>query len=189
MDGSEPYTDVIIFPRNSKQLNISFKGRSALSLAGGGTRGIETLVPGLVGRFMRAAYQKLISMGLKDGDKVPDVFAKLTDTQKTKLVVGSTGMGGPIDFMYIGSMEVRGNYDDERNVMSFNGSLIPAKEYAKQTELYLRLRARREDQRFDTSAQIGGIPKIYGRSPSRGDVSGRIVVTDQPASSGVYVEI
>lgn len=189
MNGSEPYTDVIIFPRNSKQYNVSFKGRTAMSLAGGGFRGIETIVPGLTGRFMKAAYAKLIAMGLKDGDKVPNVFAKLSDVYKTKLVVGTAGMGGPIDYMYIGSMEVRGQYDDDKNIVTFNGQLIPAKEYAQSTELYLRLRARREDQRFDSVSQIGGIPKIYGRSPTRGDVSGRIVVTDQPANNGVYVEI
>jgi hypothetical protein len=41
------------------------------------------------------------------------------------------------------------------------------------------LRARREDQRFDPSAKDStGTPKIYGKSPSKGDSAGRIVVVD-----------
>jgi hypothetical protein len=42
------------------------------------------------------------------------------------------------------------------------------------------LRARREDQVFDPDAKDGqNIPKIYSKSPSKGDSAGRIVVTDK----------
>jgi len=89
-------------------------------------------------------------------------------------------MGGPIDYMYIGEMNVRSHYDEENNVLSFqNGSLTDSETYAKTHELFFRLRARREDQRFDPDAKDNkGVPKIYGKSPSKGDSAGRIVVTD-----------
>ena len=42
------------------------------------------------------------------------------------------------------------------------------------------MRARREDQRFDPlNKDKDGTPKIYGKSPSKGDSAGRIVVVDK----------
>jgi hypothetical protein len=51
------------------------------------------------------------------------------------------------------------------------------------------LRARREDQTFDPDAKQGGVPKIYGRSPSRGDSAGRIVVTDKVPKEAKIVKV
>lgn len=187
--GSEPYTDVFLIAKNGKKVNLSLKGEAAPSLAGGGLRGLEAIVPGIAGRFMKAAYKKLIKMGLQDGDKVPDVYGKINGTMKEKIVVGNVAMGGPINYMYIGPMSVVAKYDAKTNVLTLNGTLTEAKKYAKEHELYFRLRARREDQRFDSSASNLGIPKIYGKSPSRGDSAGRIVVTDSVPKSAVVVTV
>jgi hypothetical protein len=70
-----------------------------------------------------------------------------------------------------------------------NGKLTESKEYASTHDLYFRLRARREDQRFDPSAKQGGIPKIYGKSPSKGDSAGRIVVTDSVPKNATIVKV
>ena len=187
--GSEPYTDIILTIKNKKSINLSLKGESAPSLAGGGMRGIETIIPGLGNRFMKAAYKELISMGLKGGDKVPDVYAKLPKEIKEKLVIGNLAMGAPIDYMYIGPMDVKSSYDDRKNILQVNGNLIESKEYAKTHELYFRLRARREDQRFDPESMQGGVPKIYGRSPSRGDNAGRLNVTDSVPKNAVIINL
>ena len=97
-------------------------------------------------------------------------------------------MGGPIDYMYIGPMTVTGSYDSKKNTLTVNGTLTEAKKYAKEHDLYFRLRARREDQRFDPDAkEADGTPKVYGVSPSRGDKSGRIVVTDKTPSNAVVI--
>jgi len=190
--GSEPYTDVVIHVKSGrtiKKLNCSLKGESAPSLAGGGLRGLELAVPGIAKKFLKNAFAKLNKM-LNAGDKVPDTFGKINDTDKLKIVVGNAAMGGPIDYMYIGPMDVTGRYDDKKNVLTLNGSLIPAATYAKTHDLYFRLRARREDQRFDPSAKdADNTPKIYGKSPSRGDSAGRIVVTDKVPSTAVLVNI
>ena len=184
--GSEPYTDVQLFTTRGP-LNVSMKGPSAPSLAGGGLRGIEEIIPGIGERFFNAAYQHHLKAGLEAGDKVPDLYGKLNDSDKELLVIGNTAMGGPIDLMYIGPMDVK--YKTADDVITLNGSLIDAEKYANSKDLYFRLRARREDQRFDPEAKTrGGVPKIYGRSPSRGDSAGRLVITDRvPQSRNVII--
>jgi hypothetical protein len=194
LGGSEPYTDVVIYVmRKGKKvgINCSLKGESAPSLAGGGLKGLELAVPGIARKFMNAAYKKLKDdKKLRMGDKVPDVFGKISSSDKLKIVIGNEQMGGPIDFMYIGPMNVTGAYDPKKNLLPLNGALIEATEYAKTHDLYFRLRARREDQRFDPDAKDKqGTPKIYGVSPSKGDSAGRIVVTDKVPSTGVIVNI
>ena len=192
--GSEPYTDVVIYVlRKGKTvgINCSLKGESAPSLAGGGLKGLELAVPGIAKKFMEAAFKELKTVKkLKAGDKVPDVFGKISGANKIKIVVGNKSMGGPIDYMYIGPMTVGGTYDAKKNILPLNGELTEAETYAKTHNLYFRLRARREDQRFDPDAKDkDGTPKIYGVSPSRGDSAGRIVVTDKVATTGVIVNI
>lgn len=193
--GSEPYTDVVIefHPSLRKPaVNLSLKGEAAPSLAGGGLKGLELAVPGIAKKFMQAAYKHLTTtMKLKLGAKVPDVYGKIGKNDKKKIVVGNKAMGGPIDYMYIGKMDVSSKYDEKTNTLTFtNGEMIPAEKYADEHELYFRLRARREDQRFDPAAKDGsGTPKIYGKSPSKGDSAGRIVVTDKVPRQAVIVSL
>ena len=177
--GSEPYTDVKVYTSKGV-LNFSMKGPSAPSLAGGGLRGIEEIIPGIASRFFRAAFDNHKKKGLKFGEKVPDTYAKLNDKDKKLLVIGNEAMGGPIDYMYIGPMDVNGTFKD--GVLSVNGKAIESNKYSNSKDLFFRLRARRVDQTFDPEASDkNGIPKIYGKSPSRGDSAGRLVITDKPA--------
>ena len=179
--GSEPYTDVKVYTSKGV-LNFSMKGPSAPSLAGGGLRGIEEIIPGIASRFFRAAFDNHKKKGLKFGEKVPDTYAKLNDKDKKLLVIGNEAMGGPIDYMYIGPMDVNGTFKD--GVLSVNGKAIESNKYSNSKDLFFRLRARRLDQTFDPEASDkNGIPKIYGKSPSRGDSAGRLVITDKPAKS------
>lgn len=189
--GSEPYTDVVLEFHNGKKANCSLKGEAAPSLAGGGLKGLELAVPGIARKFMTTAYKHLVSrLKLNPGDKVPDIYGKIGDTDKVKIVVGNKAMGGPIDYMYIGPMDVVSSYDSKKNVLTLSGQFIPAKTYAQTHELFFRLRARREDQRFDPDAKdSAGVPKIYGKSPSKGDSAGRIVVTDKVPSNATIVRL
>jgi hypothetical protein len=190
--GSEPYIDVIFETIDKKKLGLSCKGKSAPSLAGGGLSGLELAVPGIAKKFMKAAFDHLFKkLKLNPGDKVPDVYGKIGATDKVKIVVGNVKMGGPIDYMFVGLMDVKTNYNKDKNELTFSDTEItPAKKYAETHELYFRLRARREDQRFDpTSIDKDGSPKIYGKSPSRGDSAGRIVVQDKVPSNAVIVNI
>lgn len=188
--GSEPYTDVVLHVKNAKgteKINLSLKGESAPSLAGGGLRGLNIVTPGLAKRFMKTVHMKLKTK-LKVGTKVPDSFGKINRHDKVKIVVGTAAMGGPIHYMYIGPMSVTGRYDQKKNEVQMNGILHEAVEYASTHDLYFRLRARREDQRFDPQAvDKDGTPKIYGVSPSRGDSAGRLVITDTTPLGGMVV--
>jgi hypothetical protein len=179
--------------KNGKEdtINLSLKGESAPSLAGGGLKGLELAVPGIAKKFMREAYDHLTKKEkLVIGDKVPDIYGKIGSQDKVKIVVGNKQMGGPIDYMYIGPMNVVGKYDEKNNELNLNGALREAVEYANTHDLYFRLRARREDQRFDPSAKDNqGTPKIYGKSPSKGDSAGRIVVTDSTPREALIVKL
>jgi hypothetical protein len=129
-------------------------------------------------------------MNLKTGDKVPDIYGKIDKDLKRKLVVGNEKVGGPVHYMYIGRMTVDFIYRPESNTLVLRGNLYESKQYADEHELYFRLRARREDQRFDPSAvDVKGVPKIYGKSPSKGDSAGRIVVIDKVPSNAKVIGI
>jgi hypothetical protein len=179
--GSEPYTDIVLLLNKGKKLNVSMKGEEAPSLAGGGLRGIELASPGLGAKYFKQVYTYLKeTKKLNSGDKVPDVYGKIPDRLILDIIVGNESMGGPIDYMYVGPMNVIGRYDAKKNVLTVNGNFSSAEEYAKENKLYFRLRARREDQRFDPNAKDAkGVPKIYGKSPSRGDSAGRLVVVKE----------
>lgn len=183
--GSEPYTDIVLKTTNG-DLNLSMKGPSAPSLAGGGLRGIQAIIPNIGENFFTAAYDNLIDKGYTTGDKIPDTVGKLNDKDKMLLVVGTTAMGGPIDYMYIGPMDV--THEQNEDTVKVNGSLTTSKNYAENKDLYFRLRARRIDQTFDTEAKYkNNIPKIYSKSPSKGDTAGRLVITDSPSSKALLI--
>ena len=190
--GSEPYTDIVLTLHDKKTINLQCKGKTAPSLAGGGLKGLELADPGIAKKFLIAAHQHLLKkLKLNPGDKVPDVYGKLGDAQKIKIVVGNAAMGGPIDYMFIGTMDVKAKYDKKSNELIFSDTeLTEAVSYAKSHDLYFRLRARREDQRFDPLAKDNtGTPKIYGKSPSKGDSAGRLVIQDKTPSNAVIVKL
>lgn len=189
--GSEPYIDILLKVEGKhEELGLSCKGKTSPSLAGGGLSGLELAVPGLAKKFMNSALNHLVkSMKLKAGDRVPEVYGKIGTNDKVKIVIGNKKMGGPIDYMFIGIMDVSTKYDPVKNELTFRDTeIIPAKEYAQKNTLYFRLRARRGDQRFDPEAKdINGSPKIYGKSPTSGESAGRIVVQDKTPANAIMV--
>ena len=66
--GKEPYTDVEIYLADGTTLNVSAKGDSAPSLAGGGLRALNMLLPDLVSDFLQKAVQELLAQGYQKGD-------------------------------------------------------------------------------------------------------------------------
>lgn len=185
--GTEPYTDVII-NTNKGSINISNKGTSAPSIAGGGLKGLELAVPGFTGRFLSAALQKYLSMGFQEGmSGLPDMYGKVSDNLKEQIVVGNFAMGGPINYMYIGPMDVR--YTFQGGILRVNGKFFEARKYANDNDLYLRLRKRRVDQPFSPNeTDREGMPLILGKSPSRGDRGRRIVTVKRPPGNALLVE-
>ena len=97
-------------------------------------------------------------------------------------------MGGPIHYMYIGPMDV--TFSQFGSNVKVNGKLFEAKKYAKDNDLYLRLRKRRNDQPLVLSEKDSkGLPLILGKSPSRGDKGRRIVTVKKPPLNAIVVDI
>jgi hypothetical protein len=183
--GAEPLTDVVLKIKNKQDVRISMKGTSAPSLAGGGLSGIEATIPGISSKFMHAAHAYL-SKKYKTGDKIPDVYTKIDDKHKKLLLKGNAAVGGPIDYMYIGGMDVDGTIKNGKLTIN-NAKLVHVDEYSKNNDFYFRLRARREDQTFDKTAKFpNGTPKIYGKS-AKGDSAGRIVVVNKVPGNAVVI--
>lgn len=184
--GSEPYTDVVLTKANGFRVNISNKGTSAPSMAGGGLRGLETLIPGFSNRFLDAALQKYQDMGYKEGDQIPDMYGRVSDSLKETIVLGDEAMGGPIQYLYIGPMDV--TYTTSGRNVRLNGRFHDAKRYANDHDLFLRLRKRRKDQPFTLERDSRGVPLILGKSPTAGDKGRRIVIVSSIPSNAVQVE-
>lgn len=183
--GKEPITDVILNSTKGN-INISMKGLSSPSLAGGGLTGLKTIDPDLIDNFINIAYKELISKGYKTGDPLPDIYYKIPDNIATIIVKGNKAGGGPIDFIYIGPMDVQSSLDD--NTLTIEGANLLTPEEISNKNLYLRLRKRREDQKFDaTPPQLGKLPKLITKSPSKGDSNFRIVITDYIPSNALIV--
>jgi len=189
VSGSEPYTDVIIETTN-KKYNVSNKGESAPSLAGGGLSGIETILPGLVKKFLVEGVKQYTKKKYKTGDSVPELFGLIDSSDVKKLLRGNKEVGGPIDFMYIGPMDVDFEYKD--GVCTLNGNLYTIDDYYKKVggKLYIRARKRREDQPF-TRDEVDkeGLPLIYGKSKTKADRGRRIVVADKAPSTAITYNI
>src|SRR6476659_3088881 len=130
---NEPYTDIVLHVKTLhgvETFNLSLKGERAPSLAGGGACGLNHIIPGLVSKFMRMIYAKLLQQ-LNPGDKVPETFGRIAPHDKVKIVVRTERIGGPIDYMYIGPMNLISMYDPGKNELKLNGNLYDAVEYAK----------------------------------------------------------
>jgi hypothetical protein len=144
LHGKEPYTDVVLVTTKG-EINISCKGPSAPSLAGGGLAGMMEILesdPSFIYRVYKSIIKGYNRVGLKDGkvypaEKVPDLSIAIPDELKLTLVKGTEAMGGPIDYMYIGPMD---NVLDV-NTKGFTGQFIPVEKYAK-GDLFLRIRKR-----------------------------------------------
>lgn len=185
VSGSEPYTDVII-SAGSNTYNISNKGESAPSLAGGGLSGIENILPGLVKKFLTEGVKQYTKKRYKTGDKVPELFGQIDSKDVKLLLKGNAAVGGPIHYMYIGPMDVK--FEFKNGICMLNGSFYTIDQYYQKVggKLFIRARKRREDQLF-TKDEVdkNGLPLIYGKSLTKNDKGRRIVVTDKAPSVSI----
>ena len=184
--GCEMYTDVIVHTKEGN-VNVSCKGTSAPSIAGGGLLGAKALIPDIIPNFLAAAENWYLDKGYKEGDIIPDLYGKLNDRDKRIAVIGTVEIGGPIDYMYVGPMDVESSFDN--GVLTLSGDLVEAEEYADVHDIYFRIRKRRNDQPFVPGEKDkNGYPVILGRSPSKGDKGRRIVFVNKVPESRDIVE-
>lgn len=186
---ARPYTDIIMSPKTATDINLSIRDRSTIALYGEDKRSIDVLVPGIVNKFLKKVKQSLDASGIKTGDPVPQIFGTVGPRDKLKLLIGTTVTGGPIDYMYVGPTEIKTDYDKKSNRLTLNGYFVEPKVYSKTVQLYIGIRPGIEDQRYDSDAVDQGMPKIYGRSPTRGYVDNRIFLTDNIPPNARTIEL
>jgi hypothetical protein len=191
---TEPYTDVVLTLKNGSTINVSLKGgssegvSSAPSIGGGGLAGLQTLVPDIISRFLNKANTWYKRKGYKRGDAIPDVYGMMSENDVELVLRGNEAMGGPVDFMYVGPMDVKGTFSN--NTLKLNGVLTDTSTYAKKHSIYFRIRKRREDQTYEPDLRDKeGNPLILGKSPSKGDSGRRIVLVDRVPASANIVKI
>jgi hypothetical protein len=192
--GQEPYIDVHIQTTKGTLLGISCKGSSAPSLAGGGLVGIKAIVPDLLDKMYNAIQRYIIDeLGHTEGqivtaDTIPDMFIPIPDKYVRQILVGNEKMGGPIDYMYIGPMDVTGNVSNQGEI-TLNGNFYSIEDYMRKIpNFYFRIRKR--DISPDGNIQITfsrtnkeGFPLVF-MSPLTFRNNFRLVVTDKAASTG-----
>jgi hypothetical protein len=191
--GQEPYIDVFIETQAGKKLGISCKGSSAPSLAGGGLVGIKAIVPDLLDKMYDAIVYYIKELGHSDGDVidadvVPDIFVPIPDKYVRQILVGNEAMGGPIDYMYIGPMDVSSSTSKQGEI-TLNGNFYSIEDYMRKIpNFYFRIRKR--DISPDGKMQItftrknkDGFPLIF-MSPTTFKNNFRLVVTDKAAKTG-----
>ena len=122
-------------------------------------------------------------------DDTPDsMYTDINDKYVKKILVGNKAMGGPIDYMYIGPMDVSGNVTSQGEI-TLNGNFYSIEEYMRKIpNFYFRIRKRDIDP--DNRMQITferknkeGYPLVF-MSPTTFRNNFRLVVTDKAASTG-----
>jgi len=195
--GKEPYIDIIIHTRDGKQYGVSMKGETAPSLAGGGLAGINAVAPDLLKKVYDAVAEKLVAMGLSQGmevnaEMIPDFFIKIPDNYVKLILVGNEDLGGPIDYMYIGKMNVTGTVTN--NEIKPNGTFYSIDEYmAKIPDFYFRIRKRDLEPSGNiriefTKKNSEGYPLIFS-SARYGKNNLRLVITDKVPTTGIKLTI
>lgn len=183
---NEVYTDFVIERRNTRGFNVAIKS----AVFDESIERLDIIVPNLKIRFIKSVYRKLIQMRLEDGDDVPNMFGKIDDRNKKKLVTGTYSVGGPIDFMYLDTPKLLAtNFDEETGLLSFPGRFVDMDEYSKVFNLYLNLMPAYNDQKFDSEIERGGIKLIYGKSQIKGISDNKIVVTKNVPNDGIVIAI
>ncbi len=187
----EPYIDINIKLANGSSVGISCKGSSAPSLAGGGGIGLDSISPKLM-IDVYTALEKYLSteLKLKHGDKVlasviPDIGIQIPENLIEKIIVGTKEMGGPVDYMYIGPMNVQSSKSGSE--LKLNGEFYSANEYIQKLGGKLFFRIRKRDIASSNMIQIeyqkknkSGYPLMFVQ-PNSQKTNLRIVVADKTA--------
>lgn len=147
--GQEPYIDIFIETHGGEKLGVSMKGKSAPSIAGGGLKGIKEVAPDLL-KMLYDKIKKYITedLGIKenaivDASVVPDLYMEIPSNYVKSILVGNKKMGGPVDYMYIGEMNVIGTSSNTTKEIKVNGTFYSIDEYMKKIpKFYFRIRKR-----------------------------------------------
>lgn len=179
--GNEPYIDILLHTTDKRKIGVSCKGTCCPSLAGGGLKGLKSIDPNLVDRLFGSIEDVYSGLGFKQSFEffhidIPDLFFQIPKDSVKRILSGTEEMGGPIDYMYIGPMEIEHSLID--NVLYLNGKFKSIDEYAEK-ELFFRIRQRDSKDKILTmdfqTYDREGYPFIHRHGKKK---TSRIVITD-----------
>jgi hypothetical protein len=195
--GTEPYADIaLMISGKEKPILVSAKGSLAISLAGGGLKGISSLAKSNdeIGNFIKDTYTKAYSFykeivynnNLQDQNLykskfTPDVSIKIPDSIIRDIIIGTPEMGGPIDYYYIGDMDVKFDVDED-TIYLLNGELEPIESFIKDEIFYANIIKREGDIYFtETTQNVNGIelPKIFTKKEGSNSSQCRLVISQK----------
>jgi len=195
--GKEPYIDIIV-ETSSKKYHVSCKGDTAPSLAGGGVASIKLVAPDLIKLMYKTLERHLkTTLKLKEGDVIPadslpDFYIKIPDEYVKKILVGTPQMGGPVDTMYIGGMNVTSSMSG--NELKLNGSFYSIAQYMKKIgDFYFRIRKRDLDSSNTIKIVYNkktneGYPLLMA-SPKNNKNNVRVVIQDNVPTTGKVLQL
>lgn len=173
---SKLYTDIIL-DNNSKSIKISLK-EDVISSVHIPKKAIDMMTPNLVDKFLNAVASKILGMGLTENDNLPSIlYGKINRIDKTRLIVGTQSMGGPIDYIYIGTAKAQ--FNTKEDILLFDGFLLDSKEYAENQEIYLRI-VLKSSAKFRPDMKKQDVIRSY-------DVDGITIVADN--KDGITVTV
>ena len=195
--GSEPYADIaLLVSKKEKPILISAKGNVAFSLAGGGLKGISSLAKSNenIKDFIKNLYTKAYSFyetiinnnnlqnqNLYRNKLVSDVSIKIPDNIIEDIILGTPEMGGPIEYYYIGDMDVKFDIDKD-TIYILNGDLEPVEDFMKDEIFYANIIKRDGDIYFtDSTHDVNGIilPKIFTKKEGSNSSQARFIISQR----------
>jgi len=195
--GTEPYADIaLIISGKEEPILISAKGNLAFSLAGGGLKGISSLAKSNdeIKNFIKDIYTKAYSFykeivynnnlqdkNLYKNKSIPDASIKIPDSIVKDIIVGTPEMGGPIEYYYIGDMDVKFDVDKD-TIYLLNGELEPIENFIKDEIFYANIIKRDGDIYFTESTQnIDGmlLPRIFTKKEGSNSTQSRFIISQK----------
>jgi hypothetical protein len=126
------------------------KGPSSISIGAGGTAGLVSMFPDLVKKVYNRIENYLKNLELKDDDvvphsSIPDLYFNIPENYVIELMRGNKAMGGPIEWVYQGSSDVKGEVVDGK--LNLNGNFYTVEDYIgdEADKFYFRMRKRDAD--------------------------------------------
>jgi hypothetical protein len=183
---------------------ISAKGLQTPSLGGAGLSGLDTLNNPIVNSFIEQFYGEVINQ-YKDiisvnpelkgkdlqGDKLfKDIYKQIPKEVEVPILKGTKEMGGPIDYFYVGNMDV--DFVVEGSTILFDGDLFTVEEFAERgTPFFVRLLRREGPCYFTTeiNPKLNNItvPKVFSIKPNgKGQTQSRIFLTNRATKKTDY---
>lgn len=194
--GKEPYADIIMHDFSGNRLGVSCKGNAAASLAGGGIVGLSHVVPDLIQNSYALTVNylkndlKLSQNDLVSVDFVPDLFIRIPETSIRTILVGNEYIGGPIDYMYVGKMNVK--YEVSGEELKLNGNFYDIDSYIEKVgSFFFRIRKRDLDAsrtiRINyTKTDKNGNPILF-QNPVTMQSNFRMVIDNKYSSKAVLL--